>query len=140
MIPCVNMHWLLEWKLLIDCYKEIYELENSSLVLTEQQKESRITDIVKKTARLFFDDNNRLLFQRRLEDTAYILWKSGKEEEAKSAFAAALAFAPGGVPAEKHPFAIKTVEKNFIFLREQAQRNKEQAEEKRSESGNIVLP
>jgi hypothetical protein len=132
--------WLLEWKLLIDCYKEIHELENSPLVLTEQQKESRTTDIVKKTTSLFFDDNNRLVFQRRLEDTAYILWKTGKEEEAKSAFAAALAFAPGGVPSEKHPFAIKTVEKNFNFLREQAKKNKEKEEEKKSESGNIVLP
>ena len=126
--------WLFEWKFLIDCYKEMHDLENSLLVLTEYQKESRTTEIVQKTARLFFDDNNRFLFQRRLEETAYILWKTGKKEESKTAFAAALAFSPEGASSEYHPFALKTVEENFKFLKEQTQK------EKRSESGRIVLP
>ena len=126
--------WLLEWKLLVDCYKEIHEVENSLLVLTEQQKDSRINETVQKTARLFFNDKNRFLFQRRLEETAYILWETGKVEDSKSAFAAALAFAPGSTPIEDHPFALKTVEENFRFLKEQSQK------EKRSESGRIVIP
>ena len=69
-------YWLLEWKLLIDCYKELYEMENSPIVLTDSQKESRTAEITKKTARLFFDDNNRMLFKRRLEEIAYILFKT----------------------------------------------------------------
>jgi len=125
--------WLLEWKFLVDSYKELYESEHSTLVLAEYQKESRINEIVKNTAKLFFDDKNRLLFQRRLEEIAYILWKTGKVEESQSAFAAALAFTPEGVPSEHHPFAIKTVEENFKFLKEQTKK------EKRSESGNIIL-
>jgi len=79
---------------------------------------------VKNTARLFFDDKNRSSFQRRLEDTAYILWKAGKTEDSKSAFAAALAFTPGGIPSEDHPFALKTVKQNFKFLKEQTQKEK----------------
>ena len=126
--------WLLEWKLLVDCYKEIHEVENSLLVLTEQQKDSKINETVQKTARLFFDDKNRFLFQRRLEETAYILWETGKVEDSKSAFAAALAFALGNTPIEDHPFALKTVEENFRFLKKQSQK------EKRSESGRIVIP
>ena len=126
--------WLLEWKLLVDCYKEIHEVENSLLVLTEQQKDARINETVQKTARLFFDDKNRFLFQRRLEETAYILWETGKVEDSKSAFAAALAFAPGTIPIEDHPFALKTVKENFRFLKEHSQK------EKRSESGRIVIP
>jgi tetratricopeptide (TPR) repeat protein len=126
--------WLLEWKLLVDCYKEVYEVENSLLVLSEPQKKARINEIVEKTARLFFDDGNRLLFQRRLEEIAFIFWESGQKEDAKAAFAAALAFAPDGTPADKHPFALQTVIKNFSFLKEQSQK------EKRSESGRIVLP
>jgi hypothetical protein len=126
--------WVLEWKLLVNAYKEIDELENSLLVLSEHQKESRTHEIVQKTAQAFFDDNNRLLFQRRLEESAYILWKTGKQDDAKSAFAAALAFAPEGVVSDNHPFALKTVEKNLAFLKEQSQK------EKRSESGQIILP
>ncbi|MCK5011557.1 MAG: hypothetical protein KAS98_13770, partial [Deltaproteobacteria bacterium] len=126
--------WLLEWKLLVDCQKEIHETENSLLVLSEHQKDERINETVKNTARLFFDDKNRSSFQRRLEDTAYILWKAGKTEDSKSAFAAALAFTPGGIPSEDHPFALKTVKQNFKFLKEQTQK------EKRSDSGRIVLP
>ncbi|KPJ61777.1 MAG: hypothetical protein AMJ42_00945 [Deltaproteobacteria bacterium DG_8] len=131
---CEYAFWLLEWKFLVDHYKELYEAENSTLVLTEYQKESRINEIVKKTAKLFFDDKNRFLFRRRLEEIAYILWKTGKAEESQSAFVAALAFAPEGVPSVYHPFAIKTVEENFRFLKEQAQK------EKRSKSGSIILP
>ena len=126
--------WLLEWKLLVDCYKEVYEVENSLLVLSEPQKKARMNEIVQKTARLFFDDGNRLLFQRRLEEIAYIFWESGQKEDAKVAFAAALAFSPEGVSSDKHPFALQTVTKNFSFLKEQSQK------EKRSESGRIVLP
>ena len=126
--------WLLEWKLLVNAYQEIHELEKSPLVLSEPQKESRTHEIVQKTAQAFFDDKNRLLFQRRLEESAYILWKTDKQDDAKSAFAAALAFAPEGVPSENHPFALKTVEKNLAFLKEQSQK------EKRSESGQIILP
>lgn len=131
---CEYTFWLLEWKFLVDHYKEVYEAENSTLVLSEYQKESRINEIVKKTVSLFFDDKNRFLFRRRLEETAYILWRTGKVEESQSAFAAALAFRPEGTPSEHHPFAIKTVNENFKFLKEQAQK------EKRSESGRIVLP
>jgi len=131
---CEYAFWLLEWKFLVDRYKEMYETENSILILTEYQKESRINEIVKKTAQLFFDDKNRSLFRRRLEETAYILWKTGKVEESQYAFAAALAFTPEGAPSERHPFAIKTVEKNFKFLKEQTPK------EKRSKSGNIILP
>ena len=126
--------WLLDWKLLVNAYQEIHELENSPLVLSEPQKESRTHGIVQKTAQAFFDDKNRLLFQRRLEESAYILWKTDKQDDAKSAFAAALAFAPEGVPSDSHPFALKTVEKNLAFLKEQSQK------EKRSESGQIILP
>ena len=127
-------YWLLEWKLLIDCYKELYEIENSLIVLTDPQKESRTAEIIKKTARLFFNDNNRMLFKRRLEEIAYILFKTDREEDAQSALAAALAFEPGGVASEDHPFALKTVEKNFAFLKEQSQK------EKRSDTGRIILP
>jgi hypothetical protein len=127
-------YWLLEWKLLIDCYKELYEIENSMIVLTDNQKKSRTAEITKKTAQLFFDDTNRILFKRRLEEVAYILFKTDRKEDAQSAFAAALAFEPGGVPSSDHPFALKTVEKNFAFLKEQSQK------EKRSDTGRIILP
>jgi hypothetical protein len=55
-------------------------------------------------------------------------------EDSKSAFAAALAFTSEGISSENHPFALKTVDENFKFLKEQSQK------EKRSESGRIVLP
>jgi len=126
--------WLLEWRFLLDSYRELYDAEHSTLVLAEYQKEQRVSEIVNKTTRQFFDDKNRLVFQRRLEETAYILWKRGNVEDAKAALAAALAFAPQGVPSEKHPFALKTVEENFKFLKEQTQK------EKRSDSGRIILP
>ena len=126
--------WLLDWRLLVNAYQKIHELENSLLVLSEPQKESRTHEIVQKTAHTFFDDKNRLLFQRRLEESAYILWKTDRKDDAKSAFAAALAFAPDGISSDNHPFALKTVEKNLAFLKEQSQK------EKRSESGQIILP
>ena len=127
-------YWLLEWKLLIDCYKELYEIENSLIVLTDLQKKSRTAEITKKTAQLFFDEKNRNLFKRRLEEIAYILFKTDRKEDAQSALSAALAFESGGVASENHPFALKTVEKNFAFLKEQSQK------EKRSDTGRIVLP
>ncbi|GEM_PF-2069165 len=126
--------WLLEWQLLLDCYKEVYEVENSLLVLSDAQKKVRENEIVQKTARLFFNDANRRLFQRRLEEIAFIFWESGQKDDAKVAFAAAMAFSPDGVPSDKHPFALQTVIKNFSFLKEQSQK------EKRSESGRIILP
>jgi hypothetical protein len=126
--------WLLEWTLLIDCYKELHEIENSLIVLADHQKKSRTAEITQKSARVFFDNKNRILFKRRLEEISYILFKTDRKEDAQCALAAALAFEPGGVASENHPFALKTVEKNFAFLKEQSQK------EKRSDTGRIILP
>ncbi len=113
---------------------EVWEAEESKIVLSQPQKEARFQGIYQKALSELFTSEERFLYQRRLEEMAYIFFKLGREEEAKVSLAVAIDLAKPASPLQPNPFLFQLVIKSiFTFL-------KEAYEKKAKEPSLIVKP
>ncbi|NWF93195.1 MAG: hypothetical protein HXY46_09775 [Syntrophaceae bacterium] len=114
--------------------EEVWEAEESKIVLTQSQKEARFQGIYQKALSGIFTDERRLLYQRRLEEMAYIFFKLGKQEEARISLAVAIDLQKPLNPIQPNPFLLQLVVKSiFAFL-------KDAYERKAAEPSLIVRP
>ncbi len=82
----------------------IRKAEDSHIVLTPQQKDARLSSIYMEALQELFSEKKRSLWKRRLEEVAYILWKTGKGQEARRALSAATDLKTPFNPIEPNPF------------------------------------
>ncbi len=85
---------------------KIREIQESPLVLSDQQRQSRVDDVVLEAVGALYPPESRGLWRGRLLEMAYFLELRGQEAEARLAQAAAqdLAAAPRGPLAGENPF------------------------------------
>jgi len=95
---------------------EVWEAEQSKIVLNQAQKEVRFQGIYQKALTELFSGERRLLYQRRLEEMAYVLLKSGKEEEAKISLSVAMDLGKPLNPIQPNPFLFQLVVKSIFTL------------------------
>jgi hypothetical protein len=114
----------------------IKEAEKSHLVLTPQQKDARLSSLYREALEGLFPEEQRLLWKRRLEETAYILWKQGREQEATLAVRAALDLKTPFSPIDPNPFCWNLLFKSLYGLLETERGEREQEEQ----SSLIVTP
>jgi hypothetical protein len=74
---------------------ELLEARQSRIILSDWARQEREARIIGKAVEGLFSDNYPGLFKRRLEEMAYILWKTDRRQEAKKALAAALVLGEG---------------------------------------------
>jgi hypothetical protein len=106
----------------------IKEAEASHLVLTPQQKDARLLSLYREALEELFPEAQRLLWKRRLEETAYILRKQGKEREAGAAVSAAVDLKTPFSPIEPNPFIWNLLLKSLSALMESERGGKEKGE------------
>ena len=114
--------------------EEVWEAEESKIVLTQPQKEVRFQGIYQKALSELFTSERRILYQRRLEEMAYIFFKLGREEEAKISLAVAIDLKKPASPLQPNPFLFQLVIKSIFALL------KEAYEKKAKEPSLIVKP
>jgi hypothetical protein len=114
----------------------IKEAEKSHIVLTPQQKDARLSSLYREALEGLFPEQQRLLWKRRLEETAYILWKQGREHEASLAVRAALDLTTPFSPIDPNPFCWNLLLKSLYGLLETERGEREQEEQ----SSLIVTP
>jgi len=122
--------WFLNPEDLVQYAEAIREADKSHLVLTPQQKDARLNSIYRDALEELFPEEQRLLWKRRLEETAYILWKRGTEHEARMAVSAAVDLTTPFSPLEPNPFCWNLLLKSLYGLLE-TERG-EQVKEKKS--------
>jgi hypothetical protein len=110
------------------------EASASRLVLAPHQKEGRLVEIYQQAVHDLFDGPRRLLYRRRLEEMAYILWKNGQEDEARVALAAAAGMERESGILAPHPFLMELVKRSF------SSQLGEEKEKKEQEPGFIIRP
>lgn len=109
-------NWFLEQgeiQKFFDLYKETLE---SPLILTAHQKESRLEDIYTHAAQEIFNPRKRNLYRRRLEEMAYVLFKGGKEQEARVCLAAAIGLEKESGLLSPHPFLRELLKRSLQRL------------------------
>jgi hypothetical protein len=110
------------------------EASASRLVLAPHQKEGRLIEIYQQAVHELFDGPRRLLYRRRLEEMAYILWKTGQENEARIALAAAIGMEKESGILAPHPFLMELAKRSLSSRLEEEKGKKEQ------EPGFIIQP
>ena len=99
---------------------EVWEAEESKIVLSQPQKDARFQGIYQKALSELFTSERRILYQRRLEEMAYIFFKLGREEEAKVSLAVAIDLAKPASPLQLNPFLLQLVIKSIFTLLKEA--------------------
>ncbi len=104
----------------------VQEASASPLVLAPYQKEGRMVDIYGQAIQELFPPERRGRYRRRLEETAYLLWKKGQENEARICLAGALALEEESRILTPHPFLLELVKRSLnALLREEEEKKKE---------------
>ena len=106
-------NWSLDQESLQRCEQLLMETEHSTIVLTPVQKEERRAEALKKIVEDFFTPEQRSLYQRRLQDTAFLLWQADRQKDSDCALAVADTLAREDFSPTRIPFAMKLLEKNF---------------------------
>jgi hypothetical protein len=76
--------------------REYRQTDESRLLLTSEPRETRLERTVGTAIDTLFTPEMRRAFRRRLEETAYVFWQSGRERAARQAVAAAFAIGDTG--------------------------------------------
>jgi len=113
---------------------EVWEAKESKIVLAQTQKEARFQEIYLKALSELFSGEKRFLYKRRIEETAYLLFKSGREEEARVCLATAIDLEKPVNPIQPSPFLFQLVVNSILGLLAEAH------EKEKKEPSLIVKP
>lgn len=108
--------WRIEEDLIRRYADEVREADESKIVLHPTQKEARFQAIYQKALSDLFSGERRLLYKGRLEEMAYVLFKLGKEEEARVSLAVALDLEKPLNLLQPNPFLLQMVTQSIFFL------------------------
>jgi hypothetical protein len=108
----------------------ITETQQSKIVLRPDQKEARLNAIHRDALEELFPEEKRFLWKRRLEEVAYILLKTGKEDEAKTSLSAAIDLNNPFSAIDPNPFIWNLLLKSIYILIEED--HEKQEEEKKT--------
>ena len=114
----------------------ITEARDSRIVLRPHEKEARLNTIYREALEELFPVDRRLTWKRRLEEMAYVLLETGKEDEARAALGSAVDLKNPFSPIEPNPFIWNLLLKSMHSLIESDHEKKE--EEKKTSL--IVTP
>jgi hypothetical protein len=101
--------WILEEDLIAPFAGTVVETQESKLFLNQSQKEARFQEVYLQAMTEIFTEERKRLYRSRLEETAYLSYKLGKEEEAKTALAVAIEFEMPINPIQPNPFLLQLV-------------------------------
>jgi hypothetical protein len=124
--------WRIEEEQIRPYADEVWEAEESKIVLNPTQKEARFQGIYQRALSELFSGERRFLYQRRLEEMAYVLFKLGREEEAKISLAVAMDLEKPLNPIQPDPFLFQLVVKSIFSLLAEAY-------EKRSKEPSLIV-
>lgn len=82
--------WVVDPERLKPLAEEIAKAEESPIFISEAQRREHITKLIEEGIGKLLNDQDRAVFRRRLEETAYIFFRIGDENLAKLCLAAAL--------------------------------------------------
>jgi hypothetical protein len=120
----VYSSWRIEEEQIRPYADEVWEAEESKIVLNQAQKEARFQTIYLKALTDLFPEEKKSLYRRRLEEMAYVLLKLGKDEEAKISLSVAMDLEKPLNPIQPNPFLFQLVIKSIFGLLSEAYEKK----------------
>ena len=118
--------------------ERVRQAGDSSIVLSESQQKNRLAGIYEQAVKALFSAERRERMKRRLEETAYLLWRNGEEDLARIAAAASLDVTGEHQLVPENPFLLNLVEAS-IGLWEQTEAEEQDESGEEPESPLILL-
>jgi hypothetical protein len=84
--------------------EEVRRSADSLIIVSPALQQERQEGVQKRALREIFDPDSCARYRSRLEEMAYLLWQTKRPDEARRAFASALALQGEGVDPAEHPF------------------------------------
>jgi hypothetical protein len=84
--------------------EEVRRTGESPIIVSPALQQERLENVQKRALREIFDPDSCARYRSRLEEMAYLLWQTKRPDEAKRAFASALALQGEGIDPAEHPF------------------------------------
>jgi hypothetical protein len=116
--------WRIEAERIQPYADEVWEAEESKIVLNPAQKEVRFQGIYQKALTDLFSGEERFLYQRRLEEMAYVFLKLRREEEAKISLSVVMDLEKPLNPIQPNPFLHQLVTQSIFRLLAEAYEKK----------------
>jgi len=118
--------WFLEPQRMAPAMERLAAVLDSKLVLEEHQKRERVDRMLAEAADELLTGEEMARWQRRLEDSAFVLHFAGNEDAAKRAVKHALSISPEQPPREQ-PFFVNLVERSLALVYAMLERHQEKS-------------
>jgi hypothetical protein len=105
--------WIVDPEKLRSVIEEINEAEQSRILVSEIQKIERINQIKQASVAKLYPDTQRTILKERLEEMAYVFFKSGEEPYARLALACAMSLEDKDSLLRVNPFLSALLEKSL---------------------------
>lgn len=105
--------WFFDLEKMEALVKDMDEAENSQILISEEQKANRIREIKEKAVDERYTDAKRLLLKNRLEENAYILFKTEEETLARTCLLAAASLERQSPLIGANPFLMAMLERTL---------------------------
>lgn len=112
--------WFLPDETIRPLIEELDDAARSQVIVNEEQRRERFQQIFDGFTDRVFDDATRDRYRRRLEAQADYLDRLGREDDARTALAAARGLSPLGPRPSRHPFVVAMVQKHVALIAHQA--------------------
>jgi hypothetical protein len=107
--------WIVDPEKLESVVEEINEAEQSRILVSEIQKTERINQIKQASIGKLYPDTQRAMIKQRLEEMAYLFFKSGEEPYARLSIACAMSLEDKDSLLRVNPFLSALLEKSLNF-------------------------
>ncbi|MBI3301518.1 MAG: hypothetical protein HYZ72_05490 [Deltaproteobacteria bacterium] len=115
--------------------EQITEARESPLILNRYQQQDRVLEIINRAVVEVFSDEGAMVYARRLEETAFYLFATGREAQARRALATALALKKSEKGGRGIPFCEELIRRSIALYYDE-----KEAKEKEQASGLIMKP
>jgi hypothetical protein len=116
--------WRLEGEKFQPFSSKLQDIENSKIIVHPLQKKDRVESLYTQSAReIFSDEGYRKVWKRRLEETAWIFYKKGYEQEAHLAVRVASLLSNTAEDPSKSPFLMELIRRSIDQSLEEKKRH-----------------
>ena len=130
----------IEFEILRPFMKDILEVKDSPILLTEAQKSERVSSIKEKCMDELFPAPKRTLLKRWLEEMAYVFFKLEEEKYAELSLSAARAMDQEGTILRKNPVIQLLLDRSLDFYMDKVQETASEKGQRDGSTPGIILP
>jgi hypothetical protein len=107
--------WIIDPEMISPLVGEVVKAEESPILVSPEQKASRIQDLKRLHLERIYPPERRVLLKGRLEEMAYLFHKQGEEQHARTALAAALSLEEQDSSFRVNPFLRLMIDRSLAY-------------------------